>query len=171
MFPCRLRSAIVNIPIFFHYATKMNNGSKKVTSQILNSEAFISCVFKMTCVMKSKFTRIVGISAPQVGHELSIVAFRDFRNYACIKYVCNPQITIMSNDLISLDEGCLSHPNLKVTVKRPGRVRVEGRDLSFAPFSMEALGETAAIIQHEVDHLEGRPWPPKTSITNSSIYL
>jgi peptide deformylase len=53
------------------------------------------------------------------------------------------------------EEGCLSLPDLKETVKRSERVVVEGLDEKGKELRIEAGGLLAVCLQHEVDHLDG----------------
>jgi len=48
-------------------------------------------------------------------------------------------------------------------VERSERVVVEGIDLSGKPVTVEATGLMARILQHEIDHLEGRLIIDRTS--------
>ena len=50
-------------------------------------------------------------------------------------------------------EGCLSVPGLRGRVRRPRRVRVRGLDAEGRPLDLVWEGFRAAVVQHEVDHL------------------
>lgn len=97
----------------------------------------------------------VGLAAPQVG-----VAARLF--------VCNPtgepedDLILVNPRLVDLEdaeeaeEGCLSLPGVTVSMRRATRVVAEAVDTGGRPFRFEARGVLAKIIQHEVDHLDGK---------------
>ncbi len=53
-------------------------------------------------------------------------------------------------------EGCLSVPDLHWPIVRFEAVRVDGYDLDGAPVSIEGDDLMARMLQHEVDHLDGR---------------
>lgn len=58
-------------------------------------------------------------------------------------------------DAITMYEGCLSVPGLRGRVRRPRRVRVRALDRAGAALEFDWEGVAAAIVQHEVDHLDG----------------
>lgn len=95
----------------------------------------------------------VGLAAPQVGISqrfFVVISDDDVR-----RVFVNPQIIATSNDLSDYDEGCLSLPGFTETIKRPSKVKVQALDESGKPFTLEADGLLARIIQHENDHLDG----------------
>ena len=53
-------------------------------------------------------------------------------------------------------EGCLSVPGIRVEVPRKAHLVVEAMDLAGRPLTIEARDLLAIVIQHEMDHLEGR---------------
>lgn len=95
----------------------------------------------------------VGLAAPQIG---------DSRRYFVIisddegrRVFINPQIISTSNDLCDYDEGCLSLPGFNEKIKRPSKVTVQALNENGKPFTLDADGLLARIIQHEYDHLDG----------------
>ncbi|MBR0100315.1 MAG: peptide deformylase [Treponema sp.] len=95
----------------------------------------------------------VGLAAPQIG---------DSRRYFVIisddevrRVFVNPQIVSTSNDLCDYEEGCLSLPGFNENIKRPSKVTVQALNENGKPFTLNAEGLLARIIQHEYDHLEG----------------
>ena len=107
----------------------------------------------------------VGLAAPQVGRTERIFVVdvtsmlereRDGGPYLPQPMVfVNPEIVWESDEETSFEEGCLSIPDIRETVWRPARVRIQYRDLDFSPQELEAAGMLARVIQHEYDHLEG----------------
>lgn len=95
----------------------------------------------------------IGLAANQVGVPYRIFAMRGSpENFVCI----NPRIVGTSEKHVVLEEGCLSFPGLICKVKRPARIR-----LRFAMPNGEIRtetfdGMTARIVQHEMDHLNGK---------------
>ena len=67
----------------------------------------------------------------------------------------NPQIIKTSEELGDYDEGCLSIPQVYETIRRPVRVTVQALNENGKPFTLDADGLLARIIQHEYDHLDG----------------
>lgn len=95
----------------------------------------------------------VGLAAPQVGigkRFFVIIADDDVR-----RVFVNPQIISTSGDLVDYEEGCLSLPKIYENIKRPSQVTVQALNENGKPFTIEADGLLARIIQHENDHLNG----------------
>jgi peptide deformylase len=94
----------------------------------------------------------IGLAAPQIGllKQLLVVDFND-RKFALV----NPILTIKEGSSIN-DEGCLSLPNMLVTVERFSHIEVQAQDLKGNHITLDERGFIATIIQHEMDHLIGR---------------
>jgi len=95
----------------------------------------------------------IGLSANQIGMNIKVfVAKVENKFYA----VFNPELTQLSKEKISLDEGCLSIPGLYGAVERPERVVLKGLDQNGKSLKIKAWGLLARVFQHEVDHLSGK---------------
>jgi peptide deformylase len=70
--------------------------------------------------------------------------------------MANPEIIEASDDLVSMEEGCLSIPGYRGEVTRPASVTVRYLDVDGIQQDMQATGLLAACVQHEIDHLNGR---------------
>jgi len=66
----------------------------------------------------------------------------------------NPAIRELEGTQIG-QEGCLSFPDVYVTIKRGDRVTVDYQDVTGASQSLVATGLLSRAIQHEIDHLRG----------------
>ena len=66
----------------------------------------------------------------------------------------NPELEL-SGALISFEEGCLSIPDVRVTVRRPQVARIRAFDVHGQPFEIQDEDFLARVWQHEYDHLEG----------------
>lgn len=124
----------------------------KVSELVLKGDDLRTLAKDMQEVM-AKYSG-VGLAAPQVGVNKRIIAV----NYAGTEFVMiNPIITYKPNTkkVKSIDEGCLSFPGKRVTIKRRKRIRVTGWDVDYNPISIDARGFLAFVIQHEIDHLNG----------------
>ena len=66
----------------------------------------------------------------------------------------NPRITA-AEGTETVQEGCLSFPDVYVSIKRARRVTVEFTDPRGRQSSVTAVGLLARAIQHEMDHLGG----------------
>ncbi len=65
----------------------------------------------------------------------------------------DPVIISKGDDVVSMDEGCLSIPDLMVPVTRPAEISVTWRDENGVVQSGDFDGFAARCIQHEMDHL------------------
>jgi|SRR3989338_10833135 len=110
-----------------------------------------SLVKKMREAMKK--ANGIGLSANQIGLDLKVfVAQADGKFYA----VFNPKILKFSEEVAAMEEGCLSVPKTFGTVIRPSKITLSGRDKNGKSIKIKAWGLLARIIQHEVDHLNGK---------------
>lgn len=94
----------------------------------------------------------VGLAATQVG------ILRRF--FVCTldgvdRVLVNPVVTPVSDDAEIDQEGCLSLGPIRLPVERALRVKVEARDETGEPVSLELEGADARVVQHELDHLDG----------------
>ena len=94
----------------------------------------------------------IGLAAPQVGimQRIFVLNCSDFPNV----YI-NPAIIETSQETEKNEEGCLSVPGFWADVIRPKAVKVQAWNEKGHPFTVEASGLLARVIQHEYDHLEG----------------
>lgn len=70
--------------------------------------------------------------------------------------MANPEILWVSEEQRSLNEGCLSVPEQRGIVVRPASVKVRYLDENNKVCEIDAEGDLACCIQHEVDHLNGK---------------
>jgi peptide deformylase len=70
--------------------------------------------------------------------------------------VVNPVIEPLDAELVEINEGCLSVPDLRGNVFRHVNVRVRYLDRHGDEHDEIKRGLTAGTFQHECDHLDGR---------------
>ena len=99
----------------------------------------------------------VGLAANQVGvsKRLLIIDLTAGEQPDQLVVFINPRITELDGKQVG-DEGCLSFPELTLTVARAQKVTVEAQDIDGKPFVMEAEDLMARAIQHECEHLDGQ---------------
>lgn len=105
----------------------------------------------------------VGLAAPQVGRALRVFvadAAPFYEEEGDINQpeplvLINPKITIESDEMVTMEEGCLSIPEIRGPVTRPEKVIVEYKGRDFKDQKLEVEGPLARVIQHETDHLDG----------------
>ena len=94
----------------------------------------------------------LGLAANQVGLPYRVFVMRS----TDLPIVCfNPIIVDESTETILLEEGCLSHPNLFVKIKRAKRIKVRYAEPNGNVITQIFDGMTARVFQHELDHLDG----------------
>jgi peptide deformylase len=104
----------------------------------------------------------LGLAAPQIGKSIRLFVIdgeplaEDEPEMAGFKKVfINAHITECSSDLVPMNEGCLSIPNLREEVMRESRVRINYYDENWTYHDEVYEGYKARVIQHEYDHLDG----------------
>jgi peptide deformylase len=92
-----------------------------------------------------------GLAAPQIGAPLRIVYVEAPK--PC--FMVNPEIADIGTDDFMVWDDCFSVPDLLVRVQRAHRVSVTYSDLAGRSHTLDAEGELAELLQHEIDHLDG----------------
>jgi peptide deformylase len=95
----------------------------------------------------------VGLAGPQIGLMQRIFVIHVEGDVP--RVFINPSIIETSPDRVKYEEGCLSVPGVWADVLRPSAVRVQAWNEKGRPFTLDAGGILARVIQHEYDHLEG----------------
>ena len=105
----------------------------------------------------------VGLAAPQVGLPIRLAVVDldvisddqpEFKGY--FKTYINPYIEETDGAMVPYEEGCLSFPGIHEKVNRPERVRVSWMDENFEEHDEWFEGFPARVLQHEIDHLDGK---------------
>ncbi len=95
----------------------------------------------------------LGLAAPQINQAKNLCVI-DFQNKIYI--LINPKITFFSREKNRAEEGCLSFPGKFLNVKRSNKISLQYLTVSGKRKKLMAEGMLARIIQHEVDHLQGK---------------
>jgi peptide deformylase len=103
----------------------------------------------------------IGLAAIQVGEPRRLITVDIAEREGEVEvrrpmFMINPTILWTSDDRSLAEEGCLSIPEYYAEVERPAKVRVAFIDRDGKPQEIEADGLLATVIQHEVDHLDGK---------------
>ena len=93
-----------------------------------------------------------GVAAPQIGVNLRAFSYKVDGD---VGHLINPSIIQTSGDLIELEEGCLSLPEIWAKTPRFPAVKVSGINIVGETVEIEATGLLAQVLQHEIDHLDG----------------
>jgi len=100
-------------------------------------------------------SRGVGLAAPQVGVTVRLFAASPSFSPEDLKVYINPRI-VEAAGTVDEEEGCLSFPQIFTKVKRNATITLEALDLEGNTFQETCIDLHSRIIQHEIDHLDGR---------------
>jgi len=95
----------------------------------------------------------VGLAATQVGILRRLFVFHDEDED---RVVINPVLTVRGGETEVDEEGCLSLGPVRMPVKRAVEVTLDGVDVHGATVHLELEGLPARVVQHELDHLDGK---------------
>jgi len=102
-----------------------------------------------------KANRGVGLAGPQVGVSKRIFVCNPTGEPGDDHVYVNPELVELTGTF-EATEGCLSLPEITVTMRRAKRCRMRAFDVTGRPFVAEAEDLLARIWQHETDHLDGK---------------
>lgn len=104
-----------------------------------------------------------GIAANQVGVALRVAVAEvvginpryPYKPEIPLTVMVNPTIEPLDDEMVEVNEGCLSVPDLRGNLERNVNVRVRYLDREGNEQDQVVRGLTAGTFQHEVDHLNG----------------
>lgn len=94
----------------------------------------------------------VGMAANMIGYQKTMMVVLDEDDYLIL---INPVILKTSNKIYIAEEGCLSLQGVR-KIQRYESIKVSYLDINFKKKIKTFKGYTAQIIQHELDHFEGK---------------
>lgn len=103
---------------------------------------------EMIEVMKAE--KGLGLAAPQIGELLRVVVLYDKT------VMVNPEIVGRKGFKVLMPEGCLSIPGKSFLVSRFPEIKVTYKNLAGKTEFDRCVGTDAQLIQHELDHLDGK---------------
>ena len=118
--------------------------------------------------------RCVGIAAVQIGVLSRVVVVdvslnpKPHSNNGLLIMV-NPVITYSSGKTSSR-EGCLSVPDFTGYVTRKKKIEVEYTDLQGFRRSLKTEGFEAIVLQHEIDHLDGKVFLDRVTSLKTDVF-
>ena len=141
------------LPIYVYGAEVLRQKAKPVKS-IDNS--VITLVYDMFDTMRN--ANGVGLAANQVGIVKRIITIdisdtEDGRGTKPLVMI-NPEVRSEDGEW-TVEEGCLSVPDLREEVTRSENIVCRFRDINFHEHELETHGLLARAILHEIDHLDG----------------
>lgn len=110
--------------------------------------------------------RMVGLAAPQISYHKQIIFYHvpehalrmrvDATELVPVKFLINPTYTPITDEMFYDWEGCFSVAETMGKIERSHKIRVVAQDLDGNPLDFIAEGFEARVIQHEIDHLNGK---------------
>jgi peptide deformylase len=148
------KEKLENPPLDIHYlGDKVLRQSAKRVAKV--DESIRELAKEMLQTMYSE--NGIGLAAPQIGINKQIIVIDtqpdNQENPPMI--LINPEIKRVSKDLCVMEEGCLSIPQVFLSVARPRTIEVTYKDGYGKQQKIKAMGLLSRVIQHEMDHLNG----------------
>ena len=95
----------------------------------------------------------VGLAATQIGIVKRVFVFN---NEGEDMAVVNPVLAKTGRDVETDTEGCLSLGSVRMPVERSVDVVLDAVGIDGTPLRLELEGMPARVVQHELDHLDGK---------------
>jgi len=99
----------------------------------------------------------IGLAATQIGvaKQVAVIDISPEKNEPLV--IVNPKIQILDpSKKEDYDEGCLSVPGFFETISRPSDIKLSYQDLDGKKQEIKPEGLLTKVVQHELDHLNGR---------------
>jgi peptide deformylase len=159
-----------DLPIVQTGAAVLRTPARPVRPEEIATPEFQALVTRMIAAMRA--APGVGLAAPQLGIPLRVFVLEDRAELHTkltpdelrerervpfpVRIVINPIVTPIGEARATFFEGCLSVRGFAALVERPLEVEVQGLDEHAQPQVWRVRGWPARILQHELDHLDGR---------------
>ena len=99
----------------------------------------------------------IGLAATQIGvaKQVAVIDISPEKNEPLV--IINPKIQILDpSKKEDYDEGCLSVPGFFEKISRPSDIKLTYQDLNGKKQEIKPEGLLTKVVQHELDHLNGR---------------
>jgi len=99
----------------------------------------------------------IGLAATQIGvaKQVAVIDISAEKNEPLV--IINPVIQILDpSKTEDYDEGCLSVPGFFEKISRPSDIKLSYQDLNGKKQEIKPEGLLTKVVQHEIDHLNGR---------------
>lgn len=151
------------LPIYIYGHPVLRKKCEEIAQDFENLDVLIDNMFETMYNANG-----VGLAAPQIGKAIRLFVvdaspfedeepeLKDFK-----KVFINATIEERTGEKWSMDEGCLSIPELTATVEREDQITITYYDKHWNKHTDNFSGYAARIIQHEYDHIEGILFPDR----------
>jgi len=115
----------------------------------------------------------VALAAVQIDALDRVIIVRDDFDHdtpASYSALINPEITKYEGPIRADYEGCLSIKYIYGMVPRHTKVRIKALNLEGKPFRIKAEGFLARVLQHEIDHLNGKLFVDRIKTKHKAFY-
>ncbi len=154
------------LPIYTYGQKVLREVAQDISADYPNLDELIDNMFE-TMVNSDG----VGLAAPQIGLPIRLLVVgldslsEDYPEYKDFNeaYINAHIVEADESETKLMEEGCLSLPGLHESVRRPTRVRVQWMDRNFVAHDEWVDGFLARVLQHEIDHLEGKVFTDRIS--------
>ena len=89
----------------------------------------------------------IGLAASQVDEHVQLVVMDLSKERDAPRVFINPKITVLDEEKLPYEEGCLSVPGIYDEVERPREIKIEALDREGNPFTEVASGLLAVFIE------------------------
>ena len=99
----------------------------------------------------------IGLAATQIGvaKQVAVIDISPEKNEPLV--IVNPAIQILDpSKTEDYEEGCLSVPGFFEKISRPSDIKLSYQDLNGKKQEIKPEGLLTKVVQHELDHLNGR---------------
>ena len=157
-----VRGRLYQHPIYCPSSKVMQTPSRPISAA--NWPEALKCAQRIKCLLldeghRRRQPRAIGIAAPQLGYNLRLIGMRMSNHHLLL--LQNPTIMAHSPIRRASFEGCLSVPGEQRQVFRYNEVLVEFQTPNDPTRTYQRRlfrGLASFVIQHELNHLEARPW-------------
>lgn len=144
---------MATLPIYT-YGTPVLRQKAKPVDRLSNQ--LVKLIIDMFETMHS--AQGIGLAATQIGslHRVLVIDVSGVEGMEDAKplTIINPEVLSQAGAW-SMEEGCLSIPDVRDEIERPESICLRYKDTNFRDVEVEFDGLLARVILHEIDHLDG----------------
>ena len=155
----------MQLPIYLYGQQALRKATEEITPGYPRLEELVANMYETMTKADG-----VGLAAPQVGLSIRLFVIdlsplgEDDPIYVDYKKTfINPKIVEFSQEMCTMEEGCLSLPDIHENVSRSKTIRIRYQDEQFVQHEEDFEGYVARVIQHEYDHLECKVFTDRIS--------